>query len=790
MRRAPQDFLAAADKSHKIAVVDSKEQKLIALIDVDNIPHPGRGANRTDPKYGPVWVTSALGNDKVTFIATAPVKHKDYAWQAVRVLHGQGGGSLFVKSHPKPKHLWVDKLLNPDQKISQSVAVFEIGNFDAGFKVLPIAEWANLGEGPMKCSGGVVRRTFWIPVVALAVPGLFAAGCSREPAAPSSSPAAEVPAPAATTTAAAAPDRPPANPERNAYFGHVHVHTGWSFDAFTNGSKTTPSDAYDWAQGKEITNSGFGGKIQIRTPLDFYMVAEHAEYMGAFNQMSNPDSPLSKTELAKGVNSRDPNVRMQAYAGVLRDMSMGKSDPALSDPALARSVWSEIVKTADANYRPGHFTTFAGFEWTSNPEKRNLHRVVVFRDTAHLPDMVLSALESEDPEALWRWMDDLRARSATLFAIPHNGNASDGHMFETVKFDGLPIDAAYNRTRAANEPLYEISQIKGTSETHPDLSPNDEFAGFEQWDYTLSVDSERPTHRRGSFVRQALLEGISQEAMGNGNPFRYGFIGDSDTHNASASNEEYNYTGKFAFENVPNDRMNGVKGQLAGQIQQVREFSSGGLAGVWAEENTRESIFDAMQRKETFGTTGPMIKVRFFGGWDFTDADLKGSGMVRSGYERGVPMGGDLKAASGKAPSFIVMASKDPKSGNLDRIQIVKGWLDAGGKQHEKVHDVAWSGGRTPDPESGKLPPVGNTVDPATAEYTNSIGAPELSTVWTDPDFDPSQRAFCYVRVLEIPTPRWSTRDAVRLGIAVPKGLPVSIRERAWTSPIWYTPAG
>jgi len=632
------------------------------------------------------------------------------------------------------------------------------------------------------------RPSSGVAAATLLLVSVLAGGCSREapaPAAPAASAATEAPA------SPAAPDRPAANPERNAYFGDVHVHTGWSFDAFTNGSRATPTDAYAWAQGQEITNSGMGGKIQIQTPLDFYMVAEHAEFMGVFNQMSNPESPLSKTELAKGVNSPDPVVRMQTFAGVLRDMSAGKVDPMLTDPALASTVWAEIVKAADAAYRPGHFTTFAGFEWTANPQKRNLHRVVVFRDTAKLPDMVLSALESEDPETLWKWMDELRAKGSTLLAIPHNGNASDGRMFETVRFDGKqPIDAAYNAMRARNEPLYEITQIKGTSETHPDLSPNDEFAGFEQWDYTLSADYERPKHRRGSFARQALLEGLSQEATGNGNPFKYGFIGDTDTHNAAGSNEEFNYTGKFAFENDASHRLKGMEGQPAGQVRQVQEFSSGGLAGVWAEANTRESIFDAMQRRETFGTSGTMIKVRFFGGWDFTDADLKGAGAVRAGYARGVPMGSDLKAPSGKAPSFLVMASKDPKSGNLDRVQIVKGWLDASGKQHETVYDVAWSGDRKPDPKTGKLPPVGDTVDAATAQYTNTIGAAELATVWTDPDFDPAERAFYYVRVLEIPTPRWSTIDAVRLGVPVPKVLPVSIQERGWTSPIWYTPTG
>jgi Protein of unknown function (DUF3604) len=332
------------------------------------------------------------------------------------------------------------------------------------------------------------------------------------------------PPPAATAVSPAAPSVPttalsPPDPDRNAYFGDVHVHTGWSFDGFTNGSKTTPTDAYAWAQGRAITGSG-GPEMQLKTPLDFYMVADHAEYMGVFNQMANPDSPLSKTELAKSVTSPDANVRMQAFAGILRDMSAGKRDPALSDPALARTVWAEIIKAADANYVPGKFTTFAGFEWTSNPQQRNLHRVVVFRDTAHLPDLVLSALDSDDPETLWKWMDAQRAKGSTLFAIPHNGNASDGRMFELVKYDGKPIDAAYNSTRAANEPLYEITQIKGTSETHPALSPTDEFAGFEQWDYTLSADYQRPTHRKGSFARQALLDGMSQAAAGAGNPFK------------------------------------------------------------------------------------------------------------------------------------------------------------------------------------------------------------------------------------------------------------------------------
>ncbi len=586
---------------------------------------------------------------------------------------------------------------------------------------------------------------------------------------------------------AQASDLPPANPDNNAYFGDVHVHTGWSFDGFTNGSKTTPMDAYAWAQGKAITGSG-GPEMQIKTPLDFYMVADHAEYMGVFNQMANPDSPLSKTELAKAVTSLDANVRMQAFAGILRDMSAGKRDPQLSDPTLARTVWAEIIKAADANYVPGTFTTFAGFEWTSNPQQRNLHRVVVFRDTAHLPDLVLSALDSEDPEMLWKWMDDQRAKGSTLFAIPHNGNASDGRMFETVKFDGTPIDAAYNKTRAANEPLYEITQIKGTSETHPDLSPTDEFAGFEQWDYTLSADFQRPTHRQGSFVRQALLDGMSQAAGGAGNPFKYGFIGDTDTHNAAASHEEFNFTGKFAFENNAKERLTGVAGSPAGQIQQIQEFSSAGLAGVWAPQNTREAIWDAMQRKETFATSGPMMKVRFFGSFDYAADEVTKADFVTRAYAKGVPMGGDLKRGAGKAPTFLVMAMKDPRSGNLDRVQIVKGWLDAAGKQHEKIYDVAWSGNRKIGAD-GTLPPVGSSVDLKTATYSDGIGAAQLATGWTDADFKPDERAFYYARVLEIPTPRWNTYDAVRQKMAPLTKVPATIQERAWSSPIWYTPA-
>jgi hypothetical protein len=599
----------------------------------------------------------------------------------------------------------------------------------------------------------------------LAVTILAACG-PEKPAEPTIAESA-IPAAVAPETEAA-PARPAPTPQREAYFGAVHVHTSYSFDAFTNGTVSKPADAYEWAKGKPIQGNKAGLMMKIKTPLDFYAVSDHAEMMGVFPRMSDPNDPLSKLPI---------------------NFSTGDLDPALTDPVISRSVWTEIVKTADAHYEPGRFTTFPAFEWTSNPNMRNLHRVVVFRDSQAVPELAYSALDSDRPEDLWEWMSVQRKAGATLLAIPHNANASDGLMFSLEGSDGEPITEAAIRARSSNEPLYEISQIKGTSETHPDLSPNDEFAGFEIWDYTLSADAERPTQRKGSYARQALLDGLDLARKGNGNPFEFGFIGDTDTHNAAASNEEDNYTGKFAFETEPAHRLSGIAGQPAGQAQQVREFSSGGLAGVWAEENTREAIYDALLRKETFGTSGPHIRVRVFAGWDFEPADDEASGWVAAGYARGVPMGGVLSAApDGGRPSFVVKALKDPQSGNLDRIQLVKGWVDARGEKHEAIFDVAWSDDRKLDPATGKLPAVGNTVDVATATYTNRIGDAELSAVWSDPDFDQTQHAFYYVRVLEIPTPRWSTRDAVALGVDIPVGLPATLQERAWSSPIWYAP--
>jgi len=609
------------------------------------------------------------------------------------------------------------------------------------------------------------------------------AACGRE----------EVPPPATPDTAGAAKTTDtievPTNPLREAYFGNFHVHTNYSFDAYTNGAATGPDGAYRWALGEAIPGGGDGTPLKIKKPLDWYMVSDHAEYLGVFRKMEDPDSPYSKLPIAKRVTSDDQAVAFAAFGELLNKMSEGEADPALSDPETSRSIWKEVVATADKYYQPGKFTTFAGFEWTSNPEKRNLHRVVFFEDTKHIPDLPFSALDSDKPEDLWKWMEIQRRAGATLLAIPHNGNASDGIMFpEGTSYGGSPIDQTYSQTRMRNEPVYEITQIKGTSETHPLLSPNDEFAGFELWDYTLSTDAKPPEHKKGGYAREAIIRGMQLEKAGKGNPFKYGFIGDSDTHNSAAAVEEDNYTGKFGMENDPKHRLFGPPGFNDANKKQIREFSSGGLAGVWAKANTREEIFAAVARKETFATSGPRMKVRFFGGFDLSKETLGADDWIKQAYDKGVPMGGDLaKAPEGTSPVFLVDAIKESDGANLDRIQIVKGWVDSEGKTHEKIFDVALSDDRRPGAD-GKVPPVGNTVNVKEASYTNSIGDPELRVAWSDPEFDPTQYAVYYARVLQIPTPRWSTYDAARLSVDPPADLPTSIRERAWTSPIWYTP--
>jgi len=578
------------------------------------------------------------------------------------------------------------------------------------------------------------------------------------------------------------------NPLKDVYFGNFHVHTSYSFDGFTNGSVTGPDDAYRWAKGEAIPGGGGGGDLKIKVPLDWYMVSDHAEFLGVFKKMADPRSPLSNLEIAKRVTSDDQKVAFDAYSQVLNDMSAGKVDPELNNPDVIKTIWQEVVKTADDHYAPGKFTTFAGFEWTSNPGQQNLHRVVVFRDTKAVPDLPFSAIDSDKPEELWKWMDQLRSNGTALLAIPHNGNASDGLMFPVEKsYGGSALTKQYAEARMRNEPVYEVTQIKGTSETHPKLSLNDEFANFEIWDYTLSADAKPTKHKKGGYAREAFTRGLELQAQGKGNPFKYGLIGDSDTHNSASTPEEDNYTGKFGMENNPEHRLMGPAGFAEANKRQIREFSSGGLAAVWAEANTREAVFDAVKRKETYATSGPRMKLRVFAGYDFKPKMLKSRNWLRQAYAGGVPMGGDLPAAKGRSPVLVVQAMKEADGANLDRIQVIKGWAKDG-RTHEKIYDVACSNGRRINDKNRCGKPVGNTVDSKKATYTNAIGAPQLSAVWTDPDFDASALAYYYVRLLQIPTPRWSTYDAKTLGVAPPDGLPVSIQERAWSSPIWYSP--
>ncbi len=578
------------------------------------------------------------------------------------------------------------------------------------------------------------------------------------------------------------------NPDKDAYFGNLHVHTSWSFDGYTNGSVTAPDDAYRWAKGESIPGGGGGGDLQIKVPLDWYAVSDHAEYMGVFPMMEDQSNPISQLEISKKATSDDQVVAFEAYKEILAGISSGQEDPDLASPEIKRNVWREIIETADQHYKPGEFTTFPAFEWTSNPNSQNLHRVVLFQNSDVVPDIPFSAMDSDKPEDLWDWMELQRDNGSTLFAVPHNGNASNGLMFpvETSHGGSMVNSKDYAEIRMRNEPLYEISQIKGTSETHPALSPNDEFGDFELWDYTLATSALPPEHKQGGYMRDAFMRGIQQEAEGNGNPFKYGLIGDSDTHNSASTIEEDNYTGKFGMENNPEHRLMGPPGFEPKNQKQIREFSSAGVAGVWAESNTREAIYNALLNKETFATSGPRMKVRFFGSFDFSDDLTSHENWIETAYGGGVPMGGDLAGGS-SAPVFAIHALKEVDGANLDRVQMVKGWVDDEGNIHEKIYNIAMSDGRTPD-SNGDVAAVGNTVNAENASYSNDIGAAELSTVWTDPDFDPDQFAFYYVRVLQIPTPRWSTYDAVKLDIEPRSDLPVSIQERAWTSPIWYTP--
>ncbi|WP_318528261.1 DUF3604 domain-containing protein [Mesorhizobium sp. ZC-5] len=576
------------------------------------------------------------------------------------------------------------------------------------------------------------------------------------------------------------------NPDRDVFFGEQHIHTSWSFDAYIFGNtKATPADAYAYAKGKPLKHA-LGFDMQIEQPLDWMGVTDHSEYVGVIQQANDPSTDLAKSELGKELQVKTPADIQRIYLMLGRTMTANQPIKELVSPQLMSSVWKRNNEMANAANEPGKFTAFNAYEWTSTPNSRNMHRNIYFKDAARLPEFPFSSFDSEAPEDLWAWMDKQRESGIELLAISHNANLSDGLMYPTeVDSKGRPIDAAWAESRMRNEPLIEIKQIKGASETHPLLSPNDEFANYEIMSYLLGDPSGRFDGIRGSFVRDALRNGLALEDTQGFNPYKPGFVSGSDSHNAAAPYRQDNFYGGHGAGDGD------MKGRLEGKMfagLDPKYENPAGLSALWAEENTRESLFEAMKRKETYGTSGTRIKVRFFGGQDFTAADLKGENWVRGAYQKGVPMGSDLpSAASDKAPSFLVWAVKDPTSGNLDRVQVVKGW-SASGQSFEKIYDVVWSDDRKPDPVTGKVPAIASTVDVENAIYENSVGSVELSSVWTDPDFDPSVHAFYYARVLEIPTPRWTTIQAKEAGVKVSQVVPATVQERAWTSPIWYSP--
>jgi hypothetical protein len=579
------------------------------------------------------------------------------------------------------------------------------------------------------------------------------------------------------------------NPERDAYFGETHVHTSWSLDAFAIGNTlTTPGDAYTYFKGEPIKHP-LGYDVKIDTPLDWAGVTDHSEYAGVVQLANEPGSPVSKIPEAQPLilkaRTKEEMERVALYA--INTLVSGPPVKTLMAPEIAGSVWKKNVALAEQANEPGKFTAFCSYEWTSMPNNMNLHRNIFFKDCAKVPAQPFSALDSFDPVDLWSWMDGQRKAGNELLAISHNANLSDGRMFPTeVDTKGRPIDAAYAVSRVRNEPLIEIKQLKGTSETHPLLSPTDEFASFEIMSVLLGNPPGRIPHIIGSYARQALKDGVALEDSKGFNPYKFGFGAASDSHNTAVPYRQDNFFGGHSFtDGTVEARMSGT---LVGGMFDARSEGTAGLTGVWAEENTRASLFEAMRRKETFAVSGPHITVRFFGGWEYTADTLKDKNWVKTGYAKGVPMGGDLPPARGKAPTFMVWAVKDATSGNLDRIQIVKGWTKSG-QSFERIFDVVWAGEREPDKWTGVVPPIGSTVDVEKATYTNEIGAVELKTVWADPEFDPGLHAFYYARVLEIPTPRWTTIQAKQLGIAPPDVVSATIQERAWSSPIWYTPS-
>ena len=591
------------------------------------------------------------------------------------------------------------------------------------------------------------------------------------------------------------------------YFGDTHHHTANSGDAFMNGNRLGPEDAYKFALGEEVTSST-GQAVKLSRPLDFLVISDHVEGLGVMYEIykGNPDFMEDETlqrwhkAMKEGGKAAGDTMNEVVVAQTTGKLPKPVTDPKISGHIMM-SVWEQNVATADKYNKPGHFTAMIGYEWTSVPGGNNLHRNILYRGNAAKAKQMLpfSAWQSEDPEKLWEWMAKYEKKTGgNLLAIPHNGNLSNGRMFEPVDFQGKPLSEDYAKRRARFEVLQEMAQTKGASETHPSMSPNDEFSdyGLAGWEYgnlTMQGEPESPEMRPFMYLRGGLLQGLGYQNTLGVNPFKFGFIGGTDVHNSLTAIEDDNFFGKHVNQEPSAKRWEHVSKEGFGKKRYTWQYDAAGYAAVWAKENTREALWDAMKRKEVYATSGTRMTVRFFGGWDYEAKDLANRNLAKVGYAKGVPMGGDLSSQkdTSKAPTFLVTAMKDPMGGNLDRIQIIKGWVDAEGKKLEKIYDVAWGNADTRKPDAtGKLPDVGNTVNIPDATWTNTIGDPDLATVWQDPEFNAKENAFYYARVIEIPTPRWTAYDQKRFGIKMPKEVKLITRERAWSSPIWYTAKG
>jgi hypothetical protein len=581
-------------------------------------------------------------------------------------------------------------------------------------------------------------------------------------------------------------------------FGDTHFHTDQSFDAGLVGTKLTIDEGFRFAMGEEVTSNS-GQPVQLIRPLDFLVVTDHAEFIGLAPMIHGSHPELLADSWGSWVHKRfhsGPEGRLEAYSNIIEHGVRGENP--FTNEELSKNFWVNFVEKADKYDEPGRFSAMTGFEWTSTPNGDNLHRVVIFRDGSEKTGQTLpfSMFDSADPEDLWKYLANYEDKTGgQAIAIPHNGNLSNGLMFPEVTFSGKPVDKAYAMKRMRWEPIIEMTQMKGDGETHPLLSPDDEFADYERWDLSNLAGTAAKTEEmlKYEYARSALKLGLKLGKETGANPYKFGMIGASDTHTALSTTREENYFGKYkSAEPGPNRHDTEV---VPAQDPALRMFASqelaAGLTAVWARENTRGEIFSAMKRKEVFATTGTRIRVRVFAGWDFEPDEVMRHDFIAEGYQRGVPMGGNLMGPpEGEAPSFMIRALRDPDGANLDRVQVIKGWLDEKGETRERIYDVAVSDGRKIDSNGRTKEPVGNTVDIEKATYTNTIGDALLLGYWKDPDFNPTEPSFYYVRVLEIPTPRWTTYDAAFFGIERPDNVPAVIQDRAYTSPIWYTPKG